>query len=102
MAEGQEQFDGYNGFTIRVLAVPEYSPHPPNIPFGYTGYVARPGTDIRCAPSQRVCFAHPIADFLTAEAAELAGFAEGRSIVDDTHPDGLNTERLPAWRSARL
>jgi hypothetical protein len=96
MAEGQEQFDGYNGFTIRVLAVPEYSPHPPNIPFGYTGYVARPGTDIRCAPSQRVCFAHPIADFLTAEAAELAGFAEGRSIVDDTHPDGLNTERLPA------
>jgi hypothetical protein len=30
MAEGQEQFDEYNGFTIRVLAVPEYSPHPPN------------------------------------------------------------------------
>ncbi|SOE98007.1 hypothetical protein SAMN05446635_5961 [Burkholderia sp. OK233] len=27
MAEGQERFDEYNGFTIRVLAVAEYS-HP--------------------------------------------------------------------------
>ena len=49
MAEGQEQFDEYNGFKIRVLAVPEYSPHPPNIPFGYTGYIARPGADVRYA-----------------------------------------------------
>lgn len=96
MAEGQEQFDEYNGFTIRVLAVPEYSPYPPNIRFGYIGYVARPGTDIRYASSQRVSFAHPIADFLTAEAAELAGFAERRSIVDGIHPDGLNTEGLPS------
>jgi hypothetical protein len=95
MAEGQEQFFEYNGFTIRVLAVPEYSPHPPNIPFGYTGYVAHPGADIRHASSERVSFAHPIADLLTAEAAEQAGFAEGRSIVDGTHPDGLNTKGLP-------
>ncbi|CAE6838128.1 hypothetical protein R75465_06586 [Paraburkholderia aspalathi] len=94
MAEGQEQFDEYNGFTIRVLAVPEYSPHPPNIPFGYTAYVARPGADVRYASSQRVSFAHSIADFLTAEAAERAGFAEGRSIIDGAHPDGLNTEDL--------
>lgn len=96
MAEGQEQFDEYKGFTIRVLAVPEYSPHPPNIPFGYSGYVARPEADIRYASSQRVSFVRPIADLLTAEAAEQAGFAEGRSIVDGTHPDGLNTKGLPS------
>ncbi|CAE6791223.1 hypothetical protein [Paraburkholderia domus] len=94
MAEGKERFDEYNGFTIRVLAVAEYSPHPPNIPFGYTGYVARPGADVRYASAQRVSFAHPIADLLTAEAAEQAGFAEGRSIIDGMHPDGLNTEGL--------
>lgn len=94
MSEGQEQFDGYKGYTIRVLAVPEYSLHPPNIPFGYVGYVARPGVDIRYASSQWVNFAHPIADLLTAQAAEQAGFAEGRSIVDGTHPDGLNIEGL--------
>jgi len=94
MAEGQEQFDEYNGFTIRVLAVPEYSPHPPNIPFGYTGYVARPGADVRYASSHRMSFAHPIADLVTAEAAEQAGFAEGRLIINGTHPDGLNTEGL--------
>jgi hypothetical protein len=93
MAEGQEQFEEYNGFTIRVIAVPEYSPRPPNIPFAYTGYVARPGADVRYAP-QKVSFAHPIADLHTAEAAEQAGFAEGRSIVDGTHPGGLNTEGL--------
>jgi len=46
MAEGHEQFVEYSGFTTRVLAVPEYSPHPPNIPFGYAGYVARPGADV--------------------------------------------------------
>ena len=51
MVEGQERFDEYNGFTIRVLAVAEYSPHPPNIPFGYIGYVARPGSDVRYASS---------------------------------------------------
>lgn len=94
MSEGQEQLDEYKGYTIRVLVVPEYSPHPPNIPFGYVGYVAHPGVDIRHASSQWVNFAHPIADLLTAEAAEQAGFAEGRSIVDGTHPDGLNIEGL--------
>ncbi|CAE6692891.1 hypothetical protein R69927_03560 [Paraburkholderia domus] len=93
MSEGREQFDEYKGYTIRVLAVPEYSPHPPNIPFAYVGYVARPGADVRYG-SSRVSFAHPIADLLTAQAAEQAGFAEGRSIVDGTHPDGLNSEEL--------
>ena len=94
MAERQEQFGEYKGYMIRVLAVPEYSPHPPNIPFGYVGYVARPDADARYASSQRVSFVHPVADLLTAEAAEQAGFAEGRSIVDGTHPDGLNSEGL--------
>jgi hypothetical protein len=94
MSEGREQFDEYKGYSIRVLAAPEYSPHQPNIPFGYVGYVARPEADIRYASSQRVNFAHPIADLLTTEAAEQAGFAEGRSIVDGTHPDGLNIEGL--------
>lgn len=93
MSEGQEQFNEYNGFTIRILAVPEYSPHPQNIPFGYVGYVARPGADGRLA-SRKVDFSHSIADLLTAHAAEQAGFAEGRSIIDGTHPDGLNTKGL--------
>lgn len=93
MAEGQEQFEEYNGFTIHVIAVPEYSPHPPNIPFAYTGYVARSGADVRYAP-HKVSFGHPIADLLAAEAAEQAGFAEGRSIIDGTHPEGLSTKGL--------
>jgi hypothetical protein len=93
MAEGQEQFEEYRGFMIRVIAVPEYSPHPPNIPFAYTGYVARPGADVRYAP-RKVSFAHTFADLLTAEAAEQAGFAEGRSIIDGSHPEGLNTKGL--------
>jgi hypothetical protein len=37
MAEGKEQFEEHKGFTIRVLAVPEHSPHPPDIQFGYAG-----------------------------------------------------------------
>jgi hypothetical protein len=94
MAEGQEQFDEYKGYTIRALAVPEYSPHPPNIPFGYTGYVARPGANVDYASARRVSFAHPVADLLSADAAEQAAFAEGRSIVDGTHPDGLDTKGL--------
>ncbi|PQV44177.1 hypothetical protein [Paraburkholderia sp. BL21I4N1] len=94
MAEGEEQFDEYNGYTIRVLAVPEYSPHPPNVPFGYTGYIARPMADVRYGSSQRVCFVHPVADLLTAEAAEQAGFAEGKSIIDGTHPERINTNGL--------
>lgn len=93
MAEGQENFAEYNGFIIRVIAVPEYSPHPPNIPFAYAGYVARPGADLRYA-REKVSFVHPVADLLSAEAAEQAGFAEGRSIIDGTHPEGLNTEGL--------
>jgi hypothetical protein len=94
MAEGKEQFGEYNGFLIRVLAVPEYSPHPANIPFGYAGYVARPRADVRYGSSQRVDFVHPVADLLTAEAAEQAGLAEGRSIINGTHPDGLSTKGL--------
>src|SRR5260370_42222229 len=93
MPEGKEVLEEYKGSKIRVLAMPEYSPHPPNIPFGYVGYVARPGANIRYA-SQKVTFAHPVPDLLTADAAERAGFAEGRSIIDGTHPDGLNTQRL--------
>lgn len=86
MAEGKERFEEHKGFTIRVLAVPEYSPHPPDIQFGYAGYVCRPSDDIRYSPS-RVNFSHAIPDLPNAEAAEQAGFAEGRSIVDGTHPD---------------
>jgi hypothetical protein len=93
MPEGKEVFDEYKGFTIRVLPIPEYSPHPPNIPFGYVGYVARPGADIRYA-AQKVDFSHPVPDFLTADAAEQAGFGEGRSIIDGTHPGGLTTNGL--------
>jgi hypothetical protein len=93
MPEGQEVFREYNGFRIRVLAIPEYSPHPPNIPFSYVGYVARPGADLRIA-AQHVQFAHSIADLLTVEAAEEAGFAEGRSIVDGNHPNGLSAQDL--------
>ena len=58
MAEGQEQFVEYNGFKIRVLAVPEYSPHPPNIPFGYREswlarahvFSARIGASLKMSP----------------------------------------------------
>jgi hypothetical protein len=84
MAEGAEQFEEYKGFTIRVLAIAEYSPHPPGIPFGYVGYVARPGANLRFG-SQQVQFVHPVPDFPTDVAAEQAGFAEGRSIIDGTH-----------------
>ena len=93
MPEGQEVFQEYEGFRIRVLAMPEYSPHPPNIPYGYVGYVARPEADIRFA-EQKVQFAHPVPDLLSVEAAEQAGFAEGRSIVEGTHPAGLNVQHL--------
>lgn len=86
MAEGKEQFEDHKGFTIRVLVVPAYSPHPPDVMFGYVGYVARPETDLRYA-SNRVNFSHAVADLPNAEAAEQAGFAEGRSIIDRTHPD---------------
>jgi hypothetical protein len=86
MAEGKEQFEEHKGFTIRFLAVPEYSPHPPDIQFGYVGYVCRPSADIRYSPS-RVNFSHAIPDLPNAEAAEQAGFAEGRSIIEGTYPD---------------
>jgi hypothetical protein len=39
-------------------------------------------------------FSHPVAEYLSAEAAEQAGFVEGRSIIDDIHPDGLTTDGL--------
>lgn len=55
---------------------------------------ARPGADVRYALSHRVSFAHPVADLVTAEAAEQAGFAEGRLIINGTHRDGPNTEGL--------
>lgn len=86
MAEGKEQFEEHEGFTIRVLVIPEYSPHPPDIQFGYVGYVCRPSADIRYSPS-KVNFSHAVPDLPNAEAAEQAGFAEGRSIIDRTHPD---------------
>jgi len=93
MAEAQEVFEEYKGFVIRVLAIAEYSPHPPVVPYRYVGYVARPGADIRIA-GQCILFSHGFPDFPTVDAAERAGFAEGRSIVDGTHPDGLNAETL--------
>jgi len=86
MAEGKEQFEEYEGFTIRVLAIPEYFPQPPDILFGYVGYVCRPSTDIHYSPS-RANFSHAVPDLANSEAAEQAGFAEGRSIIDRTHPD---------------
>lgn len=86
MAEEREQFEAHKGFTIRVLVVPAYSPHPPDVSFGYVGYVARPETDLHYA-SNRVNFSHPIADLPNEKAAARAGFAEGRSIIDRTHPD---------------
>jgi MFS superfamily sulfate permease-like transporter len=39
-------------------------------------------------------FSHPVAEYLSAEAAEQAGFVEGRSIIDGIHPDGLTTDGL--------
>lgn len=93
MAKGKEVFASHKGFVIRVLVVPEYSPHPPGVPFGYVGYVARPEADIRVA-GQRMNFSHPVAEYLSAEAAEQAGIVEGRSIIDGIHPDGLTTDGL--------
>jgi len=93
MSEGKEEFEREDGFVIRVLAVAQYAPHPPGVPYGYVGYVTRPETDIRVT-GQRVNFSHPVADYLSAEAAEKAAFAEGRSIIEGTHPDGLTTNGL--------
>jgi hypothetical protein len=79
--------------VIRVLAVAQYSPHPTGVPYGYAGYVARLEADLR-ALGQRVNFSRPLADYLSAEAAEKAAFAEGRLIIEATHPDGLTTDGL--------
>lgn len=93
MAEGKEELAPYKGFVIRVLAVPEYSPHPPGVPFGYVGYVARPEVNVHMV-GQKMNFSHPVADYLTAEAAEKAAMEEGRSIINGNHPYGLTTDGL--------
>lgn len=93
MTDDKERLMSYKGFVIRILAVAEYSPHPPGVPFGYVGYVARPEENVDAA-GQRMNFSHPVADYLTAEAAEKAAMEEGRSIIDGIHPDGLTTDGL--------
>ncbi|WP_140413375.1 hypothetical protein [Pandoraea sp. PE-S2T-3] len=92
MAEGAEVFSSHEGFTIRALAMPEYSPHGPGVKFGYVAHVCRPGADTRYA-DKVVRFAHPVHDFASATAAEEAAFNEGRSIIDGTHAS-LNAKGL--------
>lgn len=53
----------------------------------------RPDADIRMA-DQKADFSRPVADIPRVKMPGQAGFDEGRSIIDGTHPPGLTKNGL--------
>ena len=89
MAEGKEIIETHGGFVISVLAIAKSSPHPPGyIAFGYAAMLHRPDADIRMA-DQKVDISRSGGRYSEGQDAGQAGFDEGRSIIDGTHPRGL-------------
>lgn len=83
----------YKGFEIHVLPVLKHNPSPgQQVPYGYTGYVNRPGAVIT-VEANILRFTHSSADFSDEVAAVQAALEEGRSIIDRTHPH-LTTDGL--------
>ncbi|CAM2143673.1 conserved protein of unknown function [Pararobbsia alpina] len=83
----------YEGFEIHVQAVPKFGPPPAEgVPFGYTGYVTRPGNVVAVEANVRRFTRHE-ATFESREEAESAAFEEGRSVVDGNHKS-LNVKGL--------
>ncbi|MBN3838871.1 hypothetical protein [Burkholderia sp. Ac-20349] len=79
--------ESYKGFLINVLPVLKHNPEPgQQVPYGYTGYVNRPGAVIAVEANIRR-FTHPSADFPNEAMAAQAAFEEGRSIIDRTHSE---------------